>query len=590
MAWKKEEKMNQKNDNSNIAVSILPDNIIKANPGEQITDYAGNQDPIPLPTAIEGNTVPFSKPQETEYTKRMKTNFGSIGLAAFLYACLYAFCLYRNASGITFPFFIAGSLFFFCFCLQKLEISLQRGSIYYMTGIILLGVSTFCTDDARMILMNKTGIFLLIISLLLKQIYNTSDWGLGKYLSSIIAVSVMSLGQLARPFQDGRFYFKNYCKEKNQKGFFVLTGVLVAIPLLLLVLSLLISADAVFRDLTSQIFEKIQFGNIMLVIYMIAFMFLASYCILSYLCKKSLKEEVTDRRKGEPLLAMTITLLLTILYLIFSGIQIVYLFMGRMQLPKGYTYAEYAREGFFQLLAVSILNLVIVLIVLSFFRENKILKAILVLMSFCTFVMIASSAMRMIIYIKFYYLTFLRIFVLWSLAVLFLLFSGVIISIFQKKFPLFRYSIAVITICYLILSFSHPDYWIAKVNVSNMEGQERSEFFVGEPYQDYSYLTFLSADAAPVLIPYLTQQNFLMEFYYNPGLAAEDIEGKRAELEQYHIPIASHIYFWQNNSYGYYYLNRLRDRIDGKSWRNFNISRYMAEKQVEKYSKIQQES
>ena len=40
----------------------------------------------------------------------------------------------------------------------------------------------------------------------------------------------------------------------------------------------------------------------------------------------------------------------------------VYLFGGLMQLPSGYTYARYAREGFFQLLFVCILNVIIVLL------------------------------------------------------------------------------------------------------------------------------------------------------------------------------------------------------------------------------------
>ena len=64
---------------------------------------------------------------------------------------------------------------------------------------------------------------------------------------------------------------------------------------------------------------------------------------------------------------------------LFSGIQIFGLFLGKMQLPEGYTYAQYAREGFFQLLAVSILNLILVLVCLSFFRESKVLKVICLL-------------------------------------------------------------------------------------------------------------------------------------------------------------------------------------------------------------------
>jgi len=76
-----------------------------------------------------------------------------------------------------------------------------------------------------------------------------------------------------------------------------------------------------------------------------------------------------------------------------------YLFIGNMQLPEGYTYSGYAREGFFQLLAVCILNLLLVLICLYLFRENIVLKLILTLISGCTYIMILSSALRMIMYI-----------------------------------------------------------------------------------------------------------------------------------------------------------------------------------------------
>ena len=155
--------------------------------------------------------------------------------------------------------------------------------------------------------------------------------------------------------------------------------------------------------------------NLIHMVAMTVFMFWASYCLLSGLCKKELSEEVKDKKKGEPILAITITSLLSVLYLVFSGIQIIYLFMGQMQLPEGYTYAEYAREGFFQLLVVCIINLIIVLSTLTLFQESNILKGVLTVMSFCTFIMIASSALRMFLYIESYYLTFLRIFVLWTL-------------------------------------------------------------------------------------------------------------------------------------------------------------------------------
>ena len=87
-----------------------------------------------------------------------------------------------------------------------------------------------------------------------------------------------------------------------------------------------------------------------------------------------------------------------------------------MQLPAGVTYAEYARRGFFQLLFVCVLNLAAVLFIQSYFKENRVLKALLLAISGCTLIMTASSACRMLLYIRAYQLTFLRVSVLVALA------------------------------------------------------------------------------------------------------------------------------------------------------------------------------
>lgn len=511
--------------------------------------------PVPMPG-------PAKKP-DTPETKKMKENFQIFGVASFLYACLYAFCMYRNSSGVTYPFFVAGSLCYICFCFAKLEISLKKGSIFYTVSMMLLAVSTFCTDDGRIIALNKLGIFLLTISFLLSTLYDTGKWNLSKYIGTICQTVFMAIGELDRPFRDAGWYTKNKMKTKNSKVLYVVLGLVIAFPIFMVVLPLLVSADAVFRDMTERILEHLRLGNILLVIFMWAFMFLASYCILSYLCKKTINQEMKDGRRGEPVIAITIATLLTLLYLVFSVIQIVYLFVGNMTLPSGYTYAEYAREGFFQLLAVSVLNLIFVLIGLGCFKESKVLKGILTVMSLCTYIMIASSAMRMIIYIRWYYLTFLRIFVLWGLAVLFLLFTGIIISIIKESFPLFRYSMVTVTLCYMALSFCHPDYFIAKVNVASTDMETRSAFFEGEPYEDYRFLSYLCADAAPVLVDLMIEEGYDLNAYY-----LEDPSDKA-----YEAGVRSN----ERTGFGYYYLDRLKERNAHNGIRTFNISRFLSD-------------
>ena len=113
----------------------------------------------------------------------------------------------------------------------------------------------------------------------------------------------------------------------------------------------------------------------------------------------------------------------------------------------------------------------------------------------CTYIMIASATYRMLLYIRVYHLTFLRLFVLLFLLVDALLLTGVIISIYHKNFPLFGYSVIIISVCYLVFTFSKPDYHIAKYFIAHNE-EITSE--------DISFLTIeLSYDAAPAVIPFL---------------------------------------------------------------------------------------
>lgn len=494
--------------------------------------------------------------KDTKYTVKIKENFHIFGVASFIYACLYAICLYDNYYGVAYTIFVISSLGYMIFCFNKLEITLKKGSIFYFVSIVLLSVSTFCTADMRIVLMNRIGIFFLIISFMLYTVYETKFWNLSKYLTSICEVLLLSVGEIYRPFSDAIWYCKNKMPKKNSKVLYLVGGIIITIPMVLVIMLLLSSADAVFRQVFKNIFEGFSIGALILTSFMVAFMFMLSYCILSFMGRKNIKEEVNDKRTMEPLLAIPVVSVLSVVYMIFSGIQIGCLFLGKMQLPKGYTYASYAREGFFQLLAVSIINLIIVLISLYRFKENKALKSLLMLMSLCTFVMIVSSAMRMIIYIQYYYLTFLRIFVLWSLLVLFMLFIGVVISIANNNFALFRYSMVIVTISYICLSFCRPDYWIAKINVEGIQ-ENSNNFFKGEAYDDYYFLSELSADAAPIIVDYMVEERYDFKGFYSG-----DIE-----------------YFYEGSkeSFGYAYLEKISNE-DELSIRKFNLSQYLGNK------------
>lgn len=499
---------------------------------------------------------------ETHEIQKMKEHYKFFAIGSAIYAIFYTLCMYKNGAGITYPFFVAGSILFFCLCMKKLDISVKKDSILYIGSMMLLGVSTFLTADGRIIFFNKTGVFLLTISFLLHQVYEDKNWSFARYLGSVICTVFCSIAEIPKPFQHFASQEKNVEGGKKSKGIYVLIGLCISIPLFLIVSILLISADRVFFNMAIKVLTSLNVLNVIGIGFSIVFMFFASYCVVAYLAGRHLKDEVTEKKQTEAVLAIIVTLPITILYVVFSVVQVVYLFMGKVDL-KEMTYAQYARTGFFQLLLLCILNLVIVLVGSSYFKENILLKTILTLMSICTYIMIVSSGMRMILYIKHYYLTFLRILVLWALVVIFILLTGVLISIFVPRFPLFRYGMVVVTICYLLLSFSKPDYLIASCNLSNADTKGVHDFFDTDAYNDYRYLSNLCEDAAPVIIPYLEKEGYNMT-RFEDGRERAFYQGNRGSKEEW----------------GYAYMRDIIKNVDNMGIRKFNVSKYQALKLI----------
>ncbi len=453
------------------------------------------------------DTVNESKPQKTA-----NPLFPFMGIGSLVYALLYTFFLYKNSSGITYPFFVGGTCLFFFLYLKKSGTAAKKFSIFLTVSLILLGISTCSTDSWILLFFNKLGIFLLFFYMLLHNLYQDKKWDLSKYFGAIINITCTSIIFIFRPFTDLTDYLA--CKSqksapKNGKGKYVFFGILIALPLLFVILLLLCSADIVFSNildfLLGDVFTYIFTGNIWGITALFLFAFFASYCILCRLSLRTIKEEVTDKRTAEPVIGITFTGIISLVYLIFCLIQMIYLFGGLGTLPEGYTYAMYAREGFFQLVFVCLINLALVLICMKRFRKNKVLKGILIFISLCTYIMIASSAYRMLLYIGTYHLTFLRLLVLWGLCVIFLLISGTLIMIFHEEFPFVKYCVVTVTVMYLFFSFAHPDYWIARYNLSHVyataaqtdTGAKEDSSYRG--YNDFYYLRNLSADAAPVI-------------------------------------------------------------------------------------------
>ena len=480
-----------------------------------------------------------------EQSRRNADFFGRLCIPTIIYALLYTIFLYENTSGILVTLFAIVTGVYSLYCMQILHIEAKPLTIWYSVMMILTGLSSGLTGNKIIQGFNFCWILVFLVFMLLLNFCNDRQWGLIKYIAAAFQAVFGAIGCIAEPFMDIADYMRNERMDSDNMGsenatagerhvkkhrmLYVFIGIAIAFPLVVLIVVLLCSADAVFASVIKKIFADINFFTVSKVVFLFVFALFSSYCGIKYLSKKRISDAPVETPAFPAAIGITVAATVSVVYVFFCFIQIVYLFGELMQLPSGYTYARYAREGFFQLLFVCILNVIIVLLGSGLFRKNKILNAFLILITLCTYIMIASSAYRMGLYVSEYGLTATRLCVFWALGVIALFMLGVILSICKPAFSLFRYGIIVIGVCYLVLAFARPDYLVARYNTVCMEDT------------DYKYLMSLSTDASPALAADADfMENKGMVNMYARQLAGETNDSLR-QLNVSHIK-AAHLF------------------------------------------------
>lgn len=445
----------------------------------------------------QGNAEYHYDPQRLAKMREMRKqegikSFQEYGKWGAYFAALFVFCTYRNPSGIAYVLLMAGCLWLFR------KVRGRRGGkmqLFYEISLILLSIGVCTTGSGTLRNLNFFAMMLLGASMCVHAYCEDKDWGIARHLLGVLRVLLMPIRHLNAPFADCFAYNGERRKGKTSRYTkSILLGILIAIPLLVVVLGLLSGADEVFEQGLNQVAAALilpeRLLDLIRILVWFVLAFICFYTVLRFMPKEA-EEMSAERavRRHDPVTAVTFMSILGVVYVVFAVIQLVFLF-GRHSLPAEFTYAEYAHRGFAQLVVVCLLNLVLITICGSFFRDHKILNLILVIVCLSTYVMIASSAVRMVMYIEEYNLTFLRLFVLWFLVVLALWLTFILMGIIRKHGNIFRKCLIAITVLYLAFSFLHPDYWIARINMAAAAGEE---------LEDEYYVLGLSVDALPAI-------------------------------------------------------------------------------------------
>ncbi|MEU8386572.1 DUF4173 domain-containing protein [Micromonospora sp. NPDC048842] len=190
--------------------------------------------------------------------------------------------------------------------------------------------------------------------------------------------------------------------------------------------------------------------------------------------------------------------LLDALFAAFVLVQLTVLFggAGHVLRTAGLTYAQYARGGFWQLLAVTALTLLVIAIAArrapkATRRDRLLVRVLLGTLTALSLVIVASALYRMQVYADAYGATRLRLVVstveLW-LGLLFVLVGVAVARLRAEWLP--RLVVGTAVLALLGLALLNPDRLIADRNVDR---------YLETGRLDVSYLSGLSADAVPAL-------------------------------------------------------------------------------------------
>ncbi|MFL6559056.1 MAG: DUF4173 domain-containing protein, partial [Bacillus sp. (in: firmicutes)] len=238
------------------------------------------------------------------------------------------------------------------------------------------------------------------------------------------------------------------------------------------------SADSQFEQLIGGIpqwFQVINGERIirLILIVILTFAFFGFMQILSSRHINVKKLPSNDQSfKLDGIITITVLVIINAVYLLFSLVQFRYFFSGTLQ--GDFTFAEYARKGFFELLFVTLINLSITVIVLTFVtratkfmqRATQIMLTILVLASS---VMLCSAFLRLSMYEDAYGFTFTRVLVHSFMIFLVVIFTYTLVKIWVVRLSLFHFYFITTLLYYTAITVIDLDKIVVNENMNRYE-------------------------------------------------------------------------------------------------------------------------
>ncbi|MEQ9363440.1 MAG: DUF4173 domain-containing protein [Leptospirales bacterium] len=516
--------------------------------------------------------------------------FGALGLA---FACDHLF--YGHLPGISVAIFFSLYVGVFFAVAFYNRVDIRPGNLwplpffFYFAAMVMVRENEFLT--VINVLAVASGALFLPFYLAAGALHKIGLLGGALIPVRVGRATLFSAVHLKRQFQEHREYRSAQNAPAGNPGAKagiaahwggVLRGILLALPVLLVFGALLASADQIFAEILARIFSIEILDWILRTIggaFRIAVLtWLAAGALVYALLRRPAQPETTrfedDIHGMTKMLGLafvetvTVLTLVNLLFAAFVLIQIGYLFGGveYISTTEGFTYSDYARSGFFELVVTAVLSLIFVLATQRLGRrhagaQTRWFNASIALLLVFVLVLLVSAYRRMALYEATFGYTELRLlvylFIAWLAALLVWMIGVTLLN--RSEFAIVGMVGAALGFL-TTLNAINPDAFIVERNVERHVRLQRSfdlrdpatanvPGVAGEPaitsgdrgpslrgvrpvrdrILDISYLDSLSNDAVPELL------RARLRLESDPAAAAQierSLQRRQAEIRQ----------------------------------------------------------
>lgn len=483
----------------------------------------------------------------------MKTNPNRFWTAVILLGWAFDFLFWDKPLGINYAIFVILCLLTGALLLRADGLHLSRGAGLLLLPIGFFAVMTFIRLEPMTVFLSiSMALFLMGVFALTylsgKWIrFTLLDYAFG-YLRLLGSMIARPLGFVAEARRERPAQMEN----PGARLWPILRGIVIALPIIAIFASLLSSADPIFENRLQGLVDLFKIDNLPVYIFRLAYILILAYVLAGIFLHAAQKsgKNLEEKTWVSPFLGFTESTIVlasvVLLFIAFVVIQFQYFFGGQANIGiEGYTYSEYARKGFGELVAVAFFSLLLLLGLGAITRretetQRRLFSMLGIGLVGLLIVMLIAAFQRLGLYEAAYGFSRLRtythVFMIWLGL---LLVAVVILEVLHRERAIGLGMVLAALGFVISLSLLNVDAFIVRHNIQReIRSTTDKTFARGRADLDTQYFLDLSDDAIPSLV----------SAFHSKGLPNEVREkvGVALACKQYERQRDARTYPWQS--------------------------------------------